>query len=177
VTEWYFAQQLSKAFGGNGDGNGGDGEDSDHESQTVSTYTAMNSSDDDGDANNDDNKGNDDGDSDNGNNKSNQSPTPIAAAALRVLKPIEIPNGIIQPGDYVMHWWFDSNAVFYAVTLTGVTTDNTVVTNQQIPGVPATFIDRRREGPRQPASQISAWRVRINWFGREVRGCVLGESC
>jgi hypothetical protein len=186
VTEHYFAQQLNKAFGGNGDGSGGDGEDrdhnnggenGDHKSQTVSTYTAMSASDDDDDAKNNDNKDNDDRDNDNGTKKPNGSPTPIAAAVVKVLKPIELPNGVVQPGDYVMHWWFDSNAVFYAVTLTGVTTDNTQVTNQQIPGVPATFIDKRREGPHQPASQISAWRVRINWFGKEVRGCVFGETC
>ena len=76
-----------------------------------------------------------------------------------------------------MHWWFDSNMVFYAVTLTGVTTDNIQVTNQQIPGVPATFIDRRSEGPRQPASQISAWKVKVNAFGREFNACCWWESC
>jgi|GEM_PF-2112994 len=194
VTEHYFERQLNNAFGGNGDGNGGDGEDrdhengddgedrdhengdnEDHESQTVSMYTAMNASDDDDGANNDDDKDNDDRDKDP--DKPGSRRTPIEVAVVRVLKPIETPDSIVQPGDYLMHWWFDSNMVFYAVTLTGVTTDNIQVTNQQIPGVPATFIDRRSEGPRQPASQISAWKVKVNAFGREFNACCWWESC
>ena len=183
VTEQYFRLQFNKAFGGNGDDNGGDGKDTDHEndgengdheSQSVSTYTARFSADDDDSKNNDDR---DNDDRDNDNKKPNQSPTPIQVAVVRVLKPVETPADTIQPGDYVMQWWFDSNAVFYAVTLTGVTTDNTQVTNQQIPGVPATFIDRRREGPQQPASQISAWKLKVSALGREFHVCCWWEGC
>lgn len=156
VTEQYFRRQFNQAFGGNGDGNGGD---RDHENGGENGDAARIAAD-----------GNrDNGDRDNDNNRPNQSPTPIEVAAVKVLKPIEFPDSIVQPGDYVMHFWFDSNAVFYAVTLTGVTTDSTVVTNQQIPGVPATFIDRRREGPMQPDSQISAWKL-LKW-------CTCRETC
>jgi hypothetical protein len=157
VTEWYFEHQYSRAFGGDGENNG---EDDDRERQ----------------------------DDESGLNNSPFlfgslsvmksliqpiTPAQIAAAAVKILKPIETPDTIIQPGDYVMHLWFNSNGVFYAATLTGVTTDSTVVTNQQIPAIPALFLDRRSESPRQPSAQITG--LKVNWRGRSV--CALWESC
>jgi hypothetical protein len=163
VKEQYFARQYRAAFGGNGgnDGHDGDDDDDDREDQD-STSSSQNSpflfaslsltkslflAD---------------------------SPAALEAAVVKVLKPIELPTGgTVQPGDYVMHFWFDSNAVFYAATLTGVTTDNVVVTNQQIPALPASFIDKKKSGPNQPSSQISAWKVSI------LRGswCTWWEGC
>jgi hypothetical protein len=98
-------------------------------------------------------------------------PVSIDMAALRVLQPIQIitknPAGIvsIQPGDYQVDYWFDVNGVFYAATITGLTTDNTVVINQQIPGVPALFISAG--GMPEPNAEISACRA--------FRRCILWE--
>lgn len=78
-------------------------------------------------------------------------------AAVKVLRPIETSDGTIQPGDYRMDYWFDANGVFYAATLTGVTTDNIQVTNQPVPAVPATFINE--DGTEQAGAQISACRI------------------
>jgi hypothetical protein len=161
VTEQYFEQQFREKFGGNGDGgdeenrNNENGEN--NESQTVSTDTASVAV-----------------DNNNGENDDHSPPlTPIEVAVVKVLKPIETPNTIVQPGDYRMDFWFDSNGLFFAATLTGMTTDNIQVTNQQIPGVPATFIDQSSEGPHQPALQISA--KKCNIFGRSW--CVWWEDC
>lgn len=164
VKEQYFKRQFTAQFGGNGGNDGHDGDDDD-----------------------DDDK--EDQDSASSSHSSPflfaslsvteslfqpDSPVAIEAAVVKVLKPIELPSGgTVQPGDYVMHFWFDSNAVFYAATLTGVTTDNVVITNQQIPALPASFIDKRNSGLKQPSSQISAWKVSL------FRGswCTWWEGC
>jgi hypothetical protein len=162
VKEQYFKRQFSAHFGGNGGNDGHDGDDDDDDKDDQDSTSSSHSSpflfaslsvteslfqpD---------------------------SPVAIESAVVKVLKPIELPSGgTVQPGDYVMHFWFDSNAVFYAATLTGVTTDNVVITNQQIPALPATFIDKRN-GLKQPSSQISAWKVSI------LRGswCTWWEGC
>jgi len=100
----------------------------------------------------------DEDDEDNGDNGGDQSPTPIDVAVVKVLQSIDTSGGTIQPGDYRMDYWFDANGVFFAATLTGVTTNNTQVTNQQIPAVPASLINAN-QNPKQPAAQISACRI------------------
>jgi hypothetical protein len=196
VTREYFEEQLKKAFGGNGDGggddkddgddrdNGNDGENGkngDQVSQTVSQLTASIAADDDNGENddhgkNDDHKDNDDRDNDDRDkdpDKPGSRRTPIDMAVLRVLQPVQIvtedPAGTvsIQPGDYRVDYWFDVNGVFYAATITGLTTDNTMVINQQIPAIPAIFINA--DGMPEPSAEISACRG----FGR----CILWERC
>ena len=93
-------------------------------------------------------------------------PMAIDGGVVRVLKVINVPTvdpvGVvtIQPGDYRVDYWFDVNGYFYASTLTGLTTSNTVVVNHQIPAMPALFIDDDPAGPDQPLAQISGlcWR-------------------
>ena len=163
VTRDYFEHKYNQRFGGGEGDNGGDGEDRDHE----------NGDNGDDDRDNGDNNDQDNGDRDDKNNKSNQSPTPIDIAVVRILQPIEFPTDdslvtvLVQPGDYRVDAWFDANGVFFAATLTGLTTDDTPVINQQIPAIPPIFI--RVSGPGQPLAQISGFDLKICCFGRECR--------
>jgi hypothetical protein len=107
-------------------------------------------------------------DGDNGDNGSSSQPTPITVGVIKVLRPVEVSTGgTIQPGDYRIDYWFDANGVFYAATLTGVMTDNTQVTNQQVPAVPAALINAPNS-PGQPPTQISACRI--------FRRCIFFQS-
>lgn len=81
----------------------------------------------------------------------------VTVAAVKVLHPIEITIGVLQPGDYKMDYWFDVSNGFYAATISGFTTNEQEVTNQQIPAVPATFINA--DNTKQPGAQISACRI------------------
>jgi hypothetical protein len=94
---------------------------------------------------------------DNGDNGGDQSPAPFAVGVLKILRPVDASGGTVEPGDYRVDYWFDANGVFYAATLTGVRTDNTQVTNQQIPAVPATFVNA--DGTELPGAHISACRI------------------
>lgn len=93
-------------------------------------------------------------------------PMAIDGGVVRVLQLIHVPtvnpSGVvtIQPGDYRLDYWYDVNGVFYAVTLTGLTANNTPVINHQIPAMPALFIDENTDGLQQPLAQISGlcWR-------------------
>jgi len=99
----------------------------------------------------------DDDDEDSGDQASLQ-PTAFAVGVIKVLRPVDTSGGTVQPGDYRIDYWFDANGVFYAATLTGVTTANNQVTNQQIPAVPASLINAQNN-PQQPPTQISACRI------------------
>jgi hypothetical protein len=110
----------------------------------------------------------DEDEGDNGGDGSSSQPTPIAVGVVKVLRPVDTSGGTIQPGDYRIDYWFDANGVFYAATLTGFMTDNTQVTNQQVPAVPAALINATNS-PQQPPSQISGCRLLrrcIFWQGR-----------
>lgn len=111
--------------------------------------------------------GDDEDNGDNGGNGSSSQPTPITVGVVKVLRPVDTFGDTIQPGDYQIDYWFDVNGVFYAATLTGVTTNNTQVTNQQVPAVPAALINAPNSPP-QPPSQISACRL--------FRRCVFWQS-
>jgi len=138
VTMDYFEQKYNQKFGGGDGDNGGDG---DLESQTVSKDTASITEDDD----------NDDGDNDNV--EPNKSPIPIDIAVVRILQPIEFPSAdslitvLVEPGDYRLDVWFDVDGVFFAATLTGLTTDDVSVVNQQIPAIPELFINASGNSP------------------------------
>jgi len=57
-----------------------------------------------------------------------------------------------------MDYWYDGTGEFYAATITGVLKeDGTVVTDQQVPAVPATFVNE--DETEQPGAQISACRI------------------
>jgi hypothetical protein len=99
----------------------------------------------------------DEDDEDDGDNGGDQSPAPFAVGVLKILRPVDASGGTVEPGDYRIDYWFDANGVFYAATLTGVRTDNTQVTNQQIPAVPATFVNA--DGTELPGAHISACRI------------------
>ena len=92
----------------------------------------------------------------------------LAVAVMKVLRPIETSDVIIQPGDYRMDYWFDEDGVFYAATITGVMTDDTQVVNQPVPAVPASLINASVDGPQQPSAQISSCRLfrRCTFFQR-----------
>ena len=100
-------------------------------------------------------------------------PAPIDIAVVKVLQPIEFPSTnpvttvLVQPGDYRVEFWFDENGAVYAATLTGLTTDDILVINQQIPAIPPIFI--RASGPQQPFAQISGFDLKICCFGRECK--------
>jgi hypothetical protein len=102
-------------------------------------------------------------------------PITIDVGVVRVLQPIELPTEmpvgitVIQPGDYRLDYWFDVNGIFYASTLTGLTTADTPVINQQAPAIPATFIDANEDGPHQPFAQITACRI--------SRWCIFERGC
>lgn len=91
--------------------------------------------------------------------------SPIAVA--KVLLPIQVIDdsgtvlSTIQPGDYWMDYWFNSDGLFLGATLTGFTTGNNTtvpdVIDQQAPAVPATFINA--DGSDFPGAQISACRI------------------
>lgn len=84
------------------------------------------------------------------------SPTSINVAIVKVLQPITISTGVIEPGDYQVDYWFDTDKVFYAATLTGLTDSDVVVTNQQAPAVPVSFVNT--DGTDLPGIQISSCR-------------------
>jgi hypothetical protein len=110
----------------------------------------------------------DEDEGDNGGDASSSQPTPIPVGVVKVLRPVDVSTGgTIQPGDYRIDYWFDANRVFYAATLTGFMTDNTQVTNQQVPAVPAALINAPNSPP-QPATQISACRI--------FRRCIFFQS-
>jgi hypothetical protein len=108
----------------------------------------------------------DDDDDENSDDQSSLQPTAIAVGVVKVLRPIDTSGSNIRPGDYRMDYWFDANGVFYAATITGLTTNNTQVTNQQIPAVPASLINE--DGTDQPGAQISACRI--------IRRCMFWQS-
>jgi hypothetical protein len=82
---------------------------------------------------------------------------PLAVGVVEVLYTINTDYGAIQPGTYRLDYWFYDNGEFYSATITGTQTDGAPVENQQIPAVPATFINA--DGSVQPAAQISACRI------------------
>jgi hypothetical protein len=102
-------------------------------------------------------------------------PTTIDVGVVRVLQTINLPTEApvgsvtILPGDYRLDYWFDVNGVFYASTLTGLTTADTPVTNQQAPAIPAAFLDADPDGPGQPFAQITACRI--------SRWCIFERGC
>jgi hypothetical protein len=163
VTSDYFDQKYNQEFGGNNGNNGDNGDNGDHESAAVSGVGVGNATDD------DDGEDGDGGDGDGPGSRR----TPIDIAVVRILQPIEFPSTnalitvLVQPGDYRVDAWFDANGVFYAATLTGLTTDDILVINQQIPAIPPIFV--RASGPEQPLAQISGFDLKICCFGRECR--------
>ena len=86
--------------------------------------------------------------------------SPISVAVVQVLEPIETSLSTVEPGTYRMDYWFDANGVFYAATITGTKDAGGEVINQQVPAVPATFVNA--DDTEQPGAQISACRI----FGR-----------
>jgi hypothetical protein len=95
-------------------------------------------------------------------------PTPVEVAVVLIHENIETSLGLVMPGKYTMQYWFDENDVFYAATITGVTLDeqgNEIgqVVNQQVPAVPAGFVNDPDEPPPDPDSEpgalISACRI------------------
>ena len=84
----------------------------------------------------------------------------IEMGILKVLQPITVSNGILQPGDYIIDYWFNTDGVFYAATITGFTADNTPVTNQQVPAVPASWVNA--DGTLMTGTDISACRF-VGW--------------
>lgn len=102
--------------------------------------------------------GDDDDEEESATAASSSPPTPIALGVVSVLQPIEYSTGIVQPGDYRLDAWFDTNGVFFAATLTGLTTNDSPVVNQQIPAIPATFIDAVGNGPAAEIDRFCIWR-------------------
>jgi hypothetical protein len=98
-------------------------------------------------------------------------------AVVKVLKPIQVITDqgtfpSIQPGEYIMDYWFDSAGVFYAAMVSGYLEANTTgttfdVVNQQAPAVPALFVNA--DGSDLTGAQISACRIfrRCGFFQRE----------
>jgi hypothetical protein len=101
--------------------------------------------------------GDDDDEEESATAASSSPPTPIALGVVSVLQPIEYSTGIVQPGDYRLDAWFDTNGVFFAATLTGLTTNDSPVVNQQIPAIPATFIDAVGNGPGVEIDRFCIW--------------------
>lgn len=64
---------------------------------------------------------------------------------------------LVYPGDYRLDYWFDENENFFAATLSGFRDDGVEVRNQQIPGVPAAFVNA--DGTEPVSAQISACRI------------------
>jgi hypothetical protein len=91
----------------------------------------------------------------------------VPAGALQVFETIQTPDGPIEPGAYETSVWY-ANGVFYAVALTGITTDNKLVTDQQLYAVPSESINASNSSPNQPPVQASAL---IIWGGY----CILFE--
>lgn len=102
--------------------------------------------------------GDDDDEEESATAASSSPPTPIALGVVSVLQLIEYSTGIVQPGDYRLDAWFDTNGVFFAATLTGLTTNDSPVVNQQIPAIPATFIDAVGNGPGAEIDRFCIWR-------------------
>lgn len=84
-------------------------------------------------------------------------PMSIDIAVMKIHQPIQVSNGIIQPGDYRVGYWFDPSGVFYAATLTGFRQDDTPVINQQVPAVPAFWVNA--DGSMMDGANISACRL------------------
>ena len=102
--------------------------------------------------------GDDDDEEESATAASSSPPTPISLGVVSVLQPIEYSTGIVQPGDYRLDAWFDTNGVFFAATLTGLTTNDSPVVNHQIPAIPATFIDAVGNGPAAEIDRFCIWR-------------------
>jgi hypothetical protein len=90
--------------------------------------------------------------------------SPREVAVVVIHQPIETSMGIVERGEYRMDYWFDANGIFFAATISGAAIDEngneTEVVNQQVPAVPATFVNE--DGSAQAGAQISACRI----FGR-----------
>jgi hypothetical protein len=84
--------------------------------------------------------------------------TSIPVAIVLIHQRIDTSLGPVFPGNYQLNYWYDAGGNFYAATITGVLTDNGgTVTDQQVPAIPATFVNE--DGTQQPGSQISACRI------------------
>jgi hypothetical protein len=89
---------------------------------------------------------------------------PVTVAVVQILQPIETSLSVVLPGEYRLDYWFDANEVFYAATISGITSNGNIVTNQPVPAVPAAFINdpEHADLPEESGAQISASRI----FGR-----------
>ncbi len=77
--------------------------------------------------------------------------------ATDYLSESENPENIVHPGDYRLDYWFVGDQTFFAATLSGFRDDGIEVINQQIPAVPAAFINA--DGTEPVSAQISACRI------------------
>lgn len=85
-------------------------------------------------------------------------PISVTVGVVKVLRDIDIGGGnVVLPGDYRVDYWFEANNNFLAATLSGIRNDDVIVTNQQIPAVPAAFINA--DGTEFVNAQISACRI------------------
>jgi hypothetical protein len=86
------------------------------------------------------------------------SDTFITVAVVQIHQPIVTDLGTVFPGIYRLDYWFDIEGRFYAASITGALADgNTQVINQQVPAIPATFVND--DDSAQPGAQISACRI------------------
>jgi hypothetical protein len=95
----------------------------------------------------------------------------VTAAIAKIERTIDIPSQvIIEPGDYWVRLWFDSEENFLGATLLGVTTEDKPVYGQSIPATPAYFLDADDvDNPQKIVSWISAWRA--------IRWCICQTRC
>jgi hypothetical protein len=84
----------------------------------------------------------------------------VPMAFIQVHQSINTTISLVEPGVYQMDYWFYRNGEFFAATISGTMENGNPVTDQQIPAVPAAFVNR--DGSEQPGAQISACRI----FGR-----------
>ncbi|MBP1702843.1 MAG: LysM domain [Chloroflexi bacterium] len=100
--------------------------------------------------------------------QSTTTPISVTVGVVKVLREIDTDpqnrysdnKDIVKPGDYRLDYWFDGNQNFFAATISGfkyVDEVITQVTNQQIPAVPAAFINA--DGTEPVSAQISACRI------------------
>jgi hypothetical protein len=85
-------------------------------------------------------------------------PPARTVAVVQVLNPIQTGGTTISAGSYRLDYWYEADGTtFHSATITGVTPEVSQVINQQIPAVPATFVNV--DGTEPPGAQISVCRI------------------
>lgn len=95
-------------------------------------------------------------------------PFPVTAGVLRIFQPLMIPGieGSVEPGYYTLDYWFEPGGAFIGATISGQTEEEQPVNDQQIPAIPALFLNERNGD--ETIAQISALKFR--------RWCCLWQS-